>query len=714
MEDNAVINVTSVSSNTLIDGDWNEYPTKDKALNLKYEMYPEFPEKDNLQEGFRMRKAKKEESLITSKYRIGGSVESIFSQTSVHHPEWTILRSSKSQDALTHNSNRTQHEEWTDNQPLHFENPDVVDDVVGDEVIFKSPGQKSHNYKILDYRPNQPVAAHDSYFPSLQITELEYSPEYCYENKKLNAMEIKTYFPCVNVTEKKMATSSYFPFDVKKDKEEPGLELVSQWAKNTDSDRSSRSEERDCSQSQDAESDGSQNISMSLLKSILMEREDKINNLSKDLRRLQAENLFLLEEKQCLLSENETIRKEFEVMTFDKVKIKQDLLNASELSSPMVLQRQIANLKNQINNLHEANESAVLELAKAEEEISQHKKDIARLKAEYNHKLQDSQEEIKLLKERNSKMPVRFAQPDYVQGLHKEIFQLRNECRRLRDQSHQLNEENHQLKEELWDYKRQNESEIMRTTYQKNDKNDEFTTSCWNNSFREITHSKSWHLAEQSLYRNDAFKDEGTLSKCKAALGSLNIKEPWEPERNTSPVSVESENTDMLIMGHHEETPCKPFQENISGAGGTYEEIQGLSDDKFYSISQRNDMVICNTPHESPKATYLKASPSRTTIGTRSHGPRLGQQRRPFAPKNVADLKVGHLVKFSRPGGKISNGTIQYKGHLNGREEVYLGVELDGSEVGKHDGIFQGTRYFHCKTNKGVFVNFNKVIMAWE
>lgn len=68
--------------------------------------------------------------------------------------------------------------------------------------------------------------------------------------------------------------------------------------------------------------------------------------------------------------------------------------------------------------------------------------------------------------------------------------------------------------------------------------------------------------------------------------------------------------------------------------------------------------------------------------------------RRPFAPKSVADLNLGDLVKFSRPGGKISNGTIQYKGHLPGREEMYLGVELQGDELGKHDGIFQGTRYF--------------------
>lgn len=68
--------------------------------------------------------------------------------------------------------------------------------------------------------------------------------------------------------------------------------------------------------------------------------------------------------------------------------------------------------------------------------------------------------------------------------------------------------------------------------------------------------------------------------------------------------------------------------------------------------------------------------------------------RRPFAPKSSADLKLGDLVKFSHPGGKISKGTVQYRGPLPGREEVYLGVELEGGDLGKHDGVFQGTRYF--------------------
>ena len=50
---------------------------------------------------------------------------------------------------------------------------------------------------------------------------------------------------------------------------------------------------------------------------------------------------------------------------------------------------------------------------------------------------------------------------------------------------------------------------------------------------------------------------------------------------------------------------------------------------------------------------------------------------RPFAPRTPADINLEDVVKFSRQGGKLSQGTIKYVGHLPGRSDVYLGVELD-------------------------------------
>ncbi|XP_005103195.1 uncharacterized protein LOC101859260 [Aplysia californica] len=93
-------------------------------------------------------------------------------------------------------------------------------------------------------------------------------------------------------------------------------------------------------------------------------------------------------------------------------------------------------------------------------------------------------------------------------------------------------------------------------------------------------------------------------------------------------------------------------------------------------------------------------------------GSSLTHGMRPFAPRSPADVRPEDVIKFSRQGGKLTQGVVKFVGHLPGRGEAYLGVELDRDE-GKHDGTFEGIRYFKCKPSKGVFVAFNKVVMAW-
>ena len=55
----------------------------------------------------------------------------------------------------------------------------------------------------------------------------------------------------------------------------------------------------------------------------------------------------------------------------------------------------------------------------------------------------------------------------------------------------------------------------------------------------------------------------------------------------------------------------------------------------------------------------------------------LTQGLRPFAPRSAQDLQINDVIKFSRQGGKLSQGTIKFIGHLPGRGDIYLGVELD-------------------------------------
>ncbi|XP_036356572.1 uncharacterized protein LOC115227315 isoform X2 [Octopus sinensis] len=90
----------------------------------------------------------------------------------------------------------------------------------------------------------------------------------------------------------------------------------------------------------------------------------------------------------------------------------------------------------------------------------------------------------------------------------------------------------------------------------------------------------------------------------------------------------------------------------------------------------------------------------------------LTQGKRPYVPQSPDDIHLGDIVKFSKYGGKISQGIVKFIGPLSGRSDTYIGIELHQDD-GKHDGVFEGNRYFKCKPNKGVFVTYNKIVMAW-
>lgn len=53
-----------------------------------------------------------------------------------------------------------------------------------------------------------------------------------------------------------------------------------------------------------------------------------------------------------------------------------------------------------------------------------------------------------------------------------------------------------------------------------------------------------------------------------------------------------------------------------------------------------------------------------------------------------------HLGQRLSYGGALC--TVRYHGILPGTKGVWLGVEWDDVDRGKHDGSFQGTKYFHC------------------
>lgn len=52
-------------------------------------------------------------------------------------------------------------------------------------------------------------------------------------------------------------------------------------------------------------------------------------------------------------------------------------------------------------------------------------------------------------------------------------------------------------------------------------------------------------------------------------------------------------------------------------------------------------------------------------------------RKRPFVPLKAEDIRIGNYIKFSRPGGKISKGSVKYIGPLPERSDMYFGLELD-------------------------------------
>ncbi|XP_077783528.1 uncharacterized protein LOC114596189 isoform X4 [Podarcis muralis] len=542
--------------------------------------------------------SQEEESLRRSRYRLGGSADSILSLTSSHSLlplEWKILRSSQSESTLAHFSDATLENTEGGHNDSSDNNQDVVDDIIGDEVAFKvCTRMLNHNLGAAytaDSRTAFPVIHNGSPSPK----DANYSKKTSDSSQCKHILHPRT---------------EKFP-DV-------GMQ-----AHNSAADRKDSS---------------------------LTDQLWTAAASAKNLHNIAVSNGW--EGNSYHHKEIEFLNEELSTCSLPKF----------ECNSPGILQQQIGNLKSQITDLQEANETAVLELAKADEEISQLKNEMAQLKSEYMQKLADSKEENLNLKKKINRMHSRHDPGDtYEQTLHEEICELRAESRRLREIGHQLNEENHRLKEELWDVKRKYE----------------------------------W------LVHTVAGKQDEKIQECSRKNAS-------------SPSSINSESTEFLISGYCDTGLAK---ENRDLKDDASEEVTEASSSNFPCITQHNqtshenyDQNISSSSSSgvSQVDTCNKYYPNRVCLD------KAVLSRRPFAPRSVTDLKVGNLVKFSCPAGKISKGTVKYLGPLLGREEDYLGIELEGDQIGRHDGTFQGTRYFLCAPNKGVFVNFSKIIIAWE
>lgn len=73
---------------------------------------------------------------------------------------------------------------------------------------------------------------------------------------------------------------------------------------------------------------------------------------------------------------------------------------------------------------------------------------------------------------------------------------------------------------------------------------------------------------------------------------------------------------------------------------------------------------------------------------------------------------VGERISIrNKSSDEVSLGTIRFVGSLSGKEGTWVGVEWDDPHRGKHDGSFDGIRYFQCQYEpaSASFLNANKV-----
>jgi tubulin-specific chaperone E len=72
-----------------------------------------------------------------------------------------------------------------------------------------------------------------------------------------------------------------------------------------------------------------------------------------------------------------------------------------------------------------------------------------------------------------------------------------------------------------------------------------------------------------------------------------------------------------------------------------------------------------------------------------------------LSPERDPTFFVGQRLSYS---GALC--TVRYCGALLGTKGVWLGVEWDDVDRGKHDGTYQGKRYFHCISSAPIAGSF--------
>lgn len=87
-------------------------------------------------------------------------------------------------------------------------------------------------------------------------------------------------------------------------------------------------------------------------------------------------------------------------------------------------------------------------------------------------------------------------------------------------------------------------------------------------------------------------------------------------------------------------------------------------------------------------------------LAERTNFTRFGKPGRGMSPSSAIDDTATKTGVLPAVGTRLALsgyiGTIRYVGEVDGAGGIWLGVEWDDRNRGKHDGIKDGKRYFSC------------------
>ncbi|CAF3894975.1 unnamed protein product [Rotaria magnacalcarata] len=457
----------------------------------------------------------------------------------------------------------------------------------------------------------------------------------------------------------------------------------------------------------------------------LQEKELDIMHLSKEIQELQLENK-LLKAKVPVLYQNghTTNNSETEALRREKDVLQNELRAQQELVAKIQQQQHQNGVVARSNKFDEA---SIYQREALEKKLKAYEKQMHVL-ANENDKLkqnvQQTDRTITQLKRENEELQLKVteAKKRNDELLYQEFNSLRNDLKMLKLQNNELFEENHRLQK---DQQRQQQNLAWRATLQQ-----AFSTEPLPAPSQQPQQQQQLQQQQQqqilpienvptsSPLKLSTTDQRRERSKITMRSESPNLSEGSDSTNYLTTVSVERYNNRPITSihrsatidgnNHHRTTRYDPMvgQEEYHRNSFSSATSKSMDPQLNYRSSKTKRSVEWDEENIQQNEDRHQGRHRRPSVETTS-------PRRPYAPSSISDIRLNDIVKFSRPGGKISKGVVKYIGTLPGKNDQYLGLELEDEES-KHDGIYQGQRLFQCKANKGVFVGFSKVIMAWS